>query len=311
MRPAERASRRRGSARADAFEEHLRTGCSGTNTSYVSRYRASGHRGRRSSRAALPAAGAPRRPATAREPTAPGEQRHDDREAGTDDEDRPHRVHPMNRDHAPDRTSAASVSMSGRGGDRGAQWHVLANQGVHALQFGVVASGRMASTARAAASSSMPSTRAVLAQIASSLRPAHGAMLTCLPARPTSAGCPPTPVGQRLVLGHQRRRRDVRHHEARLEARLGGEEHVQVRVDAAIEQVDAPLGDAGEFGDRDREKVAHEADRLGVEVAAERMSVPKMSGLSETPFAAAPSTWRACSSVCSTAPNTCGMQRTA
>ena len=75
-------------------------------------------------------------------------------------------------------------------------------------------------------------------------------------------------VRERLVLGDQRRRRDVRHHEARLEAGLGGEEHVEVRVDAAVEQVDAPLGDARELRDRDGEEVADEADRLGVEVAA-------------------------------------------
>jgi hypothetical protein len=31
----------------------------------------------------------------------------------------------------------------------------------------------------------------------------------------------------------------VRHHHARLEAGLGGEEHVQVRVDAPVEQVGA------------------------------------------------------------------------
>ena len=40
-------------------------------------------------------------------------------------------------------------------------------------------------------------------------------------------------------------------------------------------------------------------------------SSPKISGLSETPLMAAPSTSRAWRNVCSTAPNTCGMQRTA
>ena len=42
----------------------------------------------------------------------------------------------------------------------------------------VVVSGRSESSAWAAASNSMPSTRAVLSQILASLRPAHGAMLT-------------------------------------------------------------------------------------------------------------------------------------
>ena len=43
----------------------------------------------------------------------------------------------------------------------------------------------------------------------------------------------------------------------------------------------------------------------------ESTSSPKISGLSETPLSALPSTSRACRRVCSTAPNTCGMQRTA
>jgi hypothetical protein len=39
-------------------------------------------------------------------------------------------------------------------------------------------------------------------------------------------------------------------------------------IDAPVEQVDAPFRNAGQLGHRDRKVVAHEADRLGVEVAA-------------------------------------------
>ncbi len=75
-------------------------------------------------------------------------------------------------------------------------------------------------------------------------------------------------VRVRLVLGDQRGCRDVRDHEARLEPGFGREEHVEVGVHAAVEQVDASLGRAREFRDGDREEIADEPDRLGVEVAA-------------------------------------------
>ena len=71
-----------------------------------------------------------------------------------------------------------------------------------------------------------------------------------------------------LVLGYERRCRDVRDHEAGLQPRFTGEEHVEVGIDAAIQQVDASFRDARRLRDGDRQEIADEAHGLGMEVSA-------------------------------------------
>ena len=115
----------------------------------------------------------------------------------------------------------------------------------------------------------MPSTRAVLSQIFSSLRPAHGAMLTWSSC-PAEVGRLSTEAGCAYVLFSETSAAAVTCAIMKPDSRPGlrREEHVQVRVHAAVEQVDAPLRRARELRDGDREEVADEAERLGVEIAA-------------------------------------------
>ena len=75
-------------------------------------------------------------------------------------------------------------------------------------------------------------------------------------------------MAQHLVLRDERRGDVLRDHEAAVQPAVGREERRQavgeVRVD---EPLDAPLGDARELGDRHRERVERERERLAVEVA--------------------------------------------
>ena len=65
---------------------------------------------------------------------------------------------------------------------------------------------------------------------------------------------------QHAILRHQRRRRHLHHHEARFEAGMLGQKRRQVFVQRRIHQpVDAPLGDAGQRGQRDRQVIELQA----------------------------------------------------
>ena len=75
-------------------------------------------------------------------------------------------------------------------------------------------------------------------------------------------------MAERLVLGDERRRHVLGDHEARVEAALAGEERRQpLRERRVDEPLDPPLGDVRELGDRHRERVEPERERLAVEVA--------------------------------------------
>src|SRR5262245_32180987 len=73
---------------------------------------------------------------------------------------------------------------------------------------------------------------------------------------------------KRLVRGSQGGRCDVRDHEPGFEPGMAGEEQVEVRIHAAIEQIDTTLGHAGAICHRDREEVAYVAEGSGMEVTA-------------------------------------------
>jgi hypothetical protein len=116
---------------------------------------------------------------------------------------------------------------------------------------------------------------------------------------------------ERLVLGRERSRRHLRDHEARVESALLHQESRQLAQRIVDQHGEAPLGERPDLGDRERQVVGGERDRLGVEVAAREhfTSLPKTSGLSETPFASRRSV-RATSWICwRQAPATCGWQR--
>ena len=73
---------------------------------------------------------------------------------------------------------------------------------------------------------------------------------------------------EHAVLGHQRRGRHLRDHEAGIEARLLHQERRQpahLRID---EDRGAAFGDVADLAQRHRELIGGEGDRLGVEIAA-------------------------------------------
>ena len=75
--------------------------------------------------------------------------------------------------------------------------------------------------------------------------------------------------GQAAVLGHHRRLRVLREHEARVHPRVGREERRQAEGAGRVEQpVRPPLGDPADLGDGDGEEVAREGERRAVEVPA-------------------------------------------
>ena len=73
---------------------------------------------------------------------------------------------------------------------------------------------------------------------------------------------------QRLVLGRQRRRGHLRDHEAGVDAAILDQERRQAGEVGIHQQRDAALRQRADLGDREREVVGGEGDRLGVEVAA-------------------------------------------
>ena len=75
-------------------------------------------------------------------------------------------------------------------------------------------------------------------------------------------------MGQRLVLGGQRRRRHMGDHEAGIEPALGDEEGRQAAHHRVGEERDAALGEGADLGDGEGEDVGGDRHRLGVEIAA-------------------------------------------
>ena len=75
-------------------------------------------------------------------------------------------------------------------------------------------------------------------------------------------------VRERLVLRGERRRGDLRDHEAGIHAAVLDQERRQARQVGVHQQRDAPLRQRADLGDREREIVGGERDRLGVEIAA-------------------------------------------
>ena len=73
---------------------------------------------------------------------------------------------------------------------------------------------------------------------------------------------------ERFALAHQRRRGVLRYHQARLEARPAREEERQSAVFAVEQEERTPLAHAGDCDHPRLEKIARDADRLAVEVAA-------------------------------------------
>ena len=123
-------------------------------------------------------------------------------------------------------------------------------------------------------------------------------------------------VGQVLVLAGERRGRDLRQHEAGVEARLRGQEGRQLAQRGVGEQRDAALRERADLGQRERDLIGGKRHRLAVEIAARKdragfagVAGANTSGLSETPFASRSSTRAAPSSSSRQAPMTCGWQR--
>ena len=73
---------------------------------------------------------------------------------------------------------------------------------------------------------------------------------------------------ERLVLGGERRGRHLRDHEAGIDAAVLDQERWQPGKVRVHQQRNAALGQRADLGDREREVVRGEGDRLGVEVAA-------------------------------------------
>ena len=75
-------------------------------------------------------------------------------------------------------------------------------------------------------------------------------------------------MAQRLVLRHERGRHVLRDHEAGVEPAVGGEERRQAVAEVRVDEpLDATLRDVRQLGDRHRERVERERERLAVEVA--------------------------------------------
>ncbi len=75
-------------------------------------------------------------------------------------------------------------------------------------------------------------------------------------------------VGQRLILAGQRRSRDLGNNEARIETAFGKQEGGQAAHMGIGQKGDAPLGHRPGHGERDRQHVGGQSDRLAVEIAA-------------------------------------------
>ena len=73
---------------------------------------------------------------------------------------------------------------------------------------------------------------------------------------------------QRLELGGERRRGDLRQHQPRLEAAVPGEERRQAAQRRVDQPLGAPLADRRQLGHADRQRVGGERHRRAVEVAA-------------------------------------------
>ncbi len=73
---------------------------------------------------------------------------------------------------------------------------------------------------------------------------------------------------QDAILSHQRRRRHLDHHESRLEAGATGEEPRKILVERGVDQtVDTTLGNPGESGQRDRQVIERERQRLAMKIS--------------------------------------------
>ena len=131
------------------------------------------------------------------------------------------------------------------------------------------AAGLRRSIAWAAHRASMARARRTFATTRRSLqagRPAHGHVVLLVPRGRDRVDR--GRVGEHLAVGHQGRRRVLGQHQARVEARVAGQERRQVVVEGRVEQpVDPPLGDVGQLGQGDGQEVEHEGQRLAVEVA--------------------------------------------
>ena len=74
---------------------------------------------------------------------------------------------------------------------------------------------------------------------------------------------------QPFVLARQRRRRDLRHHEARIQTRARREKRRQAFVERGIDEpLDPPLGDSRESGQGDAEKVQSKCEGLAMKISA-------------------------------------------
>src|SRR5260370_202743 len=99
-------------------------------------------------------------------------------------------------------------------------------------------------------------------------RPGPARRHTGLLVAPSGPRPPARRGGEPAALRHERRGRDLRRHDPRLEARVPGQERRQpggeIGVDDALEP---PLGQPSERGEPDPDHVEREGDRLPVEIA--------------------------------------------
>ena len=123
-------------------------------------------------------------------------------------------------------------------------------------------------------------------------------------------------MAEDLVLADERRARDLRDHEARVQPALRREERREPARERRVDELlDAALADVRELGGGHRREVERERERLAVEVAAARSDRPlavvarRHVGLSVTLLTSRSSTLRAQASASRVAPCTCGMQR--
>jgi hypothetical protein len=74
--------------------------------------------------------------------------------------------------------------------------------------------------------------------------------------------------GQGLILGSERRRGHLRDHEAGVNAALADQKRRQPREIRVHQERGAPLGQRADLGDRERQAIRRERDRLAVEISA-------------------------------------------
>ena len=118
-------------------------------------------------------------------------------------------------------------------------------------------------------------------------------------------------VGALLVFRDERRRRDLRDHEPRVQPRLRREEGRQAGQRRVHQHGDAPLGERTDLAHGQAIMSAANATGSAWKLPPESASSVsgKISGLSETPFASVASSDAAWRSTSSTAPITWGWQR--